>query len=145
MNKKLIILFIGVMSLFGVDNLPIKQQDVSPQQLQKQNRQIVKLAAQELSKQLPQKVDKYTTIIDIKSKDTSLVYVFEINAGAKSDEAIKKEDHSRMQQAITKGVCRSSKRFMDAKITIVYQYISAISKKNLFSFKIDQNICGKIK
>ena len=69
MNKKLVILFIGVMSLFGANNLPIKQQDVSPQQLQKQNRQIVKLAAQELSKQLPQKVDKYTTIVDIKSKD----------------------------------------------------------------------------
>jgi len=137
-----------ILMLFGqiicANNLPIKNQDVSPQQLQKQNKQIAKLAAAAESKNLPQVIDKYTTIISIKAVDTTLIYTFEINTGSKSDEAIIKEDHSRMKQAITRGICRSSKRFMDAQITKRYLYISAISKKKLFQFDIKQADCIEI-
>ena len=123
--------------------MPIKNQDVSPQQLQKQNKKIVQLVAQEILKQLPQKIDKYTTMTNIIAQDTTLIYVHEINTGVKSDEAIIKEDHSRMQRAITNGVCKTSQRFLEAKITLIYQYISAISKKELFKFTIKQSDCLK--
>ena len=126
-------------------DLPIKNQDVSPQQLQKQNRQIVQLASKEISKQLPQKVDKYTTMTKVIGKDTSLLYIFEINSGAKSDEAIIKEDHSRMQKAVTNGICRTSKRFLEAQIDITYRYTSATTKRKLFDFFVDQDVCLKLK
>jgi hypothetical protein len=142
--KKKILFVVAILlytqSIFAQD-VPVKQQDVSPQQLQKQNKQIVQLAATELSKNLPQKVDKYTNIVKVKADNTNLVYIFEINTGAKSDEAIINEDHSKMQEVITQGVCRSSKRFLEAQITIVYKYISAVSKKELFKFKINQANC----
>ena len=125
-------------------SMPIRNQDVSPAQLQKQNTQIVQLVAKEESKNLPQKIDKYTTIKSIEAKGTTLVYTFEINAAPKSDEAIIKEDHSRMQKAVTKGVCQNSKRFMNAQIKKIYVYRSAVSKKKLFEFVIDQDTCIKL-
>ncbi len=132
-----------VQSIFA-NSLPVKNQDVSPQQLEKQNTEIIKLAAIEESKNLPQVIDKYTTIISIEAIDATLIYTFEINTGAKSDQAVIKEDHSRMKKAITQGVCRSSKRFMDAQITKIYIYKSAISKKKLFQFNINQADCFKL-
>jgi len=147
MKKIVLSSFIGFsvcLTLGAVDQLPVKQQDVSPKQLESQNRQIVKLAAAEESKNLPIKIDKYTTIVDIKAQDTTMIYTFEINSGAKSDEAIIKEDHSRMEKAVTQGICRSSKRFMDAQITKIYRYISAVSKRKLFEFKVNQAVCSKL-
>ncbi|MCK5110506.1 MAG: hypothetical protein KAQ94_03220 [Arcobacteraceae bacterium] len=126
------------------NNLPIRNQDVSPQQLQKQNKEIVKLAAQAESKDLPQVVNKYTTIVSIEAVDATMVYTFEINTGSKSDEAIINEDHSKMERIVTEGICTSSKRFMDAQITKTYIYKSAISKKKLFQFDVNQAICFKI-
>jgi len=143
MYKRIFLPIILIQSLFASD-LPIKNQDVSPEQLTKQNKQIAKLAATEESKGLPQKIDKYTTIVDIKAQGTSIIYTFEINTGAKSDAAIIKEDHLRMENAITNGICRSSKRFMDAQITKIYLYKSAISKKKLFEFKVNQAKCYKL-
>ena len=143
--KYLLLLLIFIQILSSNDtNLPIKNQDVSPKQLQKQNKQIVQLVAKEESKNLPQKVDKYTTITSIKAVKNSSIYTFHINTGAKSDEAIMSEDHSKMENAITKGVCRSSKRFMDAQITKIYVYKSAITKKKLFQSVINQAKCNKI-
>ncbi len=141
--KKILILtnILFLSSVVIADKLPIKNQDVSPAQLQKQNKEIVQLVAKEESKTLPQKIDKYTTAISVKAKDTSLIYTFEINTGAKSDQAIIKEDHSRMEKAIIKGVCKRSRRFMNAKISKIYIYKSAISKKELFKFTINQAKC----
>jgi histidine ammonia-lyase len=124
--------------------LPVKQQDVSPQQLQKQNIQIAKYVAIELSKDLPKTIDKYTKFIDIKAKNTNLIYTFEINTGSKSDEAVKKDDYKRMKRSVINGVCRSSKRFMEAQIGITYIYKSAVSKQKLFHFDIDQSKCNNL-
>jgi hypothetical protein len=77
----------------------------------------------------------------VSAKDTTLEYLFEINTGAKSDETVRKEDHARMEKAITEGVCRSSKRFLDAQINISYIYRSATSKSELFRFDITQQKC----
>ncbi len=128
----------------SVSNLPVKNQDVSPKQLQKQNKQVAQLAAEAESKNLPQIVDKYTKIISIKAVNTTMVYTFEINTGSKSDNTVIKEDHTRMKKAITQGICKSARRFMNAQITKVYIYKSAISKKELFRFNIKESDCIEI-
>jgi hypothetical protein len=130
-----------ISSLVSFAKLSIKNQDVSPAQLEKQNKQIVQLAATEISKQLPQKIDRYTTITQVLAQDTNLIYVHEIKVDAKSDDAIIKEDHSRMQKAIIKGVCRTSQRFLEAKINLTYRYISAVTKRKLFEFNINEQTC----
>ncbi len=111
------------------------------EQMQKQNREIVKLASKEISKTLPQKVDSYTTLMTVEGKDTTLIYTFEINTGAKSDDAVRKEDRERMKRAVTTGICDSLKRFLDSKINISYLYISAKSKAELFRFDVTQSEC----
>jgi len=113
--------------------------------IQEQNKKIIKMVVEEISKTLPQKVDKYTEMTKIRDENLTLIYTFEINTGAKSDEAVKKEDKSRMEKAITKGVCQSSKRFLDANVTLTYEYMSATSKNELFSFTMTQQICSELK
>jgi len=133
------------MIMFGVlfaNDLPIKKQDVSPVQLKKQNVEIVALSAKELSKNLPQKIDKYTRLLSVDANHSTLIYSFEINS-TKSDEIIKKEDKSRMREGVTLGVCKSSKRFLEAQIDIRYNYLSAKSGDILFSFDINREKCIK--
>ena len=121
----------------------LQTQELPTSELIKQNRQIVKLASEEISKTLPQKVDNYTILEKVEGKDTTLIYIFEINTGAKSDEAVKNEDRTRMQKAVTQGICRSSKRFLDAEINISYLYKSAASKARLFQFDVSKDDCMK--
>jgi len=123
----------------------IQQQEMPVDQLAKQNRTIVQLTSEEISKTLPQKVDDYTTLLRVEGKDTTLTYVFEINTGAKSDEAVKKEDRTRMRSAVTKGICTRSKRFLDAEINISYLYIGAKSKAELFRFDVNKKTCETVK
>lgn len=133
-----ILLFVQAVS---ADEKNIMVQEYPLTEMQKQNRHIVKLAAKELGRNLPQKVDNYTTLTQIEGKDVTLIYIFEINTGAKSDEAVRKEDRTRMLKAVTNGVCRSSKRFLDAHINISYIYRSAKSKEELFRFTIQREDC----
>ena len=119
----------------------LQTQEMSTDEMKKQNRIIVKLASEEMSKTLPQNIDKYTTLQKVEGKDTKLIYIYEINTGAKSDESIRNEDRSRMQQAVTNGICKSSKRFLDAKIDIAYLYRSATSKEKLFVFNVSKKDC----
>ncbi|OQX60221.1 MAG: hypothetical protein B5M52_00625 [Helicobacteraceae bacterium 4484_230] len=106
-----------------------------------QNSEVLKLAVKELSKDLPRKIDAYTTLVNVRKENLTLVYVYEINTGAKSDEAVRKEDHERMRLAVTDGTCRTSKRFLDSGISISYLYNSAKSKKKLFQFDISRKEC----
>lgn len=141
---KILLTILAVLSpimLFATD---IRSQELSTQNMQKQNAHITELAAQELSKTLPQVIDKHTKLIKVTSKENALVYLFEIDAAPKSDEALKKEDHSGMKEAVTIGVCRSSKRFLEANITITYIYNSAKSKTELFRFDIDNKSCSNL-
>ncbi len=123
------------------NKLPVKNQDVSPEQLAKQNKQITKLAAEQLSKTLPQVINKYTTITNIEAKDTSLIYTYEINTGAKSDEAIIAEDRTQWEKYYIENVCKRSKRFLDAQVNLSYVYISAKTKVKLFQFDVTQAKC----
>jgi hypothetical protein len=118
----------------------ITQADDLQDKIKLQNQNVVKMAAESLSKELPKKVDNFTKLISIKAKDETLLYTFEIDAPS-SDEEIKAKDKTRMQRAVTRGVCKSSKRFLDSDIKISYIYTSAKSKKELFRFDIDKAKC----
>ncbi|BAF72431.1 hypothetical protein [Sulfurovum sp. NBC37-1] len=132
------LLFIQILSA-DENNITVKEYPLK--KMQQQNRSIVKLASEELSRNLPQKVDKYTTLMKIEGKGETLLYIFEINTGTKSDEAVQKEGRTRMQKAVTNGICHSSKRFLDAHIRIAYIYHSATSKKELFRFNVKKKDC----
>jgi hypothetical protein len=138
----LLLLFLGTF-LFCSDATKLSTQEFPQTELKKQKMQIASMVAKELSKNLPQKIDKFTQLVSVTNENATLVYTFEINSGAKSDEAIMKEDHSRMQKAVTKGVCKSSSRFLEAGINTRYIYRSAKSKKRLFIFDITQDQCEK--
>jgi len=120
----------------------MRPQELTSKQLTAQNKEIVSLAAIEMNKTLPQKVDKYTVLNRIESEGTVLKYIFEINTGAKSDETVQKEDRRHMKKAVIDGICRSYKRFLDAQITVSYIYRSASSKADLFRFDIAQKDCN---
>jgi len=123
------------------DKTPVRFQDVSQEKMREQNIEIATLAAKEISKNLPQKIDKYTTLKSIKNNKTTLLYTFTINDATKSDSAIQKQDHTRMQRVVTKGICATSKRFLQAGINISYIYLSAKSNKQLFRFDITKEQC----
>lgn len=146
MNKLMILTILTIVTLGQVlfaDELPVKQQDVSPEQLQKQNIQIASLAAKQLSKDLPQVINKYTTIVSVKAVDTTLTYTYEINTGAKSDETVKSEDRTNWEKIYVKNVCERSKRFLDAQVALSYVYISAKTQAKLFQFDVTQAKCFK--
>ncbi|MCF6173417.1 MAG: hypothetical protein L3J44_06520, partial [Campylobacteraceae bacterium] len=112
-------------------------------QMKIQNLKVAKLAAKAVSSKLPIKIDKYTQFTKIEAKGLRLIYTFEINTGAKSDEAVKHEDKSRMKKYVIKGICQSSIRFLNSKINISYLYISAKTKAKLFQFNVTKNDCKK--
>jgi hypothetical protein len=123
------------------EGLQTQTREFPKEEMQKQNREIVRLSSEEISKTLPQKIDKYTTLTAVEGKDTTLVYTFEINTGAKSDDAVRKEDKTRMQRAVTAGICQSASKFLAAQISISYVYISTASKAELFRFDVSQADC----
>jgi len=125
----------------SLPNVKIDNREFPPKELQKQKNHIAHMVAQEIAKTLPQKVDKYTTLVDVQSDKALLIYTFELNVPSKSDAQIIQEDHTRMQRAITEGVCQSSEKFLTAGINTRYIYKSAQSKKELFRFDITRDIC----
>ena len=141
MKKSLIAL--GIITTLSQSALPegIQQQDLPVSEMQKQKKEIVQMASEEIAKTLPQTVDKYTVLTKVEGKENTMIYTFEINTGAKSDEAVQKEDRTRMQKAVTTGICQYSKRFIDAEIKISYIYIGAKSKKELFRFDVSKADC----
>ena len=143
MKKLLTLFFILLCSVHATDKIQ-EGKEYPIEKIREQNKVIIKMVVEEISKQLPQKVDNYTTMTKIADENLTLVYSFEINTGAKSDEAVRKEDKPRMEKSVTKGVCQSSKRFLDAGISLNYTYISKSSQKTLFSFLLTQKICKEL-
>ena len=147
MNKFLLTASVSIViftQIILASNLPVRNQDVSPKQLQKQNKQITKLAAEQIAKSLPQVVNKYTTATNIKAIGSNLIYIYEINTGAKSDKSVIAEDRMKWEKLYIKNVCQRSKRFLDAQIKLSYQYLSAKTKVKLFQFDVTQEKCFKI-
>lgn len=143
MNKIILLLLALSISLFSSE-IKTKTGEFPAKEMKKQNLEITKLTAQSLSKDLPTVVDQYTTLTKVINKDTTLVWTFEINTGAKSDESVRAEDHSRMKKAVTEGVCQSSSKFLEAGINTSYIYVSAKTKAELFRFDISQKDCTGI-
>ncbi|MEA3370484.1 MAG: hypothetical protein U9Q40_04025 [Campylobacterota bacterium] len=140
MNKIALLLLAFTLSLFSSE-IKTKTGEFPAKEMKKQNLEITRLTAESLSKDLPTSVDKYTTLTKVINEGTTLVWTFEINTGAKSDESIRKEDHSRMKKAVTKGICQSSSKFLEAGIDTSYIYVSAKTKATLFRFDISQKDC----
>jgi len=138
-------LALGIILTFSqlsfAEGLQSKTGEFPPKEMQIQNREIVKLSSEEISKTLPQTIDKYTILTKVEGQDTTLIYTFEINTGAKSDDTVRKEDRTRMQKAVTTGICQSARKFIEAQINISYIYISAKSKAELFRFDVTQANC----
>ncbi|WP_373035971.1 hypothetical protein [Sulfurimonas sp.] len=141
MNKIITISLALCFSLLASDT-PTRTGTFPDKEMKAQNKKIAKLVAKEISSTLPQVIDKYTTLASVKNADTTLVYTFEINTGVKSDEAVQKEDRTRMKQAVTEGVCQSSRKFLEAGINTSYVYVSAKTKTRLFQFDIAQKDCS---
>lgn len=144
----ILVLCISVNLSFAQNELP-KTTDADAQkeadrQLKLQNSEIVKLVVEEINKKLPQKIDDYTQFVSIKSEGLKLISRYEINTAPKSDESVIKEDKPRMEQFVKKGICQSSKRFLESDIDIVYVYANSISKKELFRFDITAKDCVNI-
>lgn len=132
-------IFFTLISILSASGL--RTQELSTKAMSDQKEEIARLAADEISKSLPQTVDKYTKLTEVKSQKNSIIYIFEIETTPKSDETVRKEDYGRMKNAVTQGVCLNSKRFLDANINIKYIYKNAHSKAELFAFDISQNSC----
>jgi len=137
-------LFLAFNSCIYATNLPKRTDNLSTKQMEAQKETITSMYAKEISKTLPKQIDKYTKLLTVTADSSTIIYTLEINSGAKSDKAIQNEDKSRMQRAVTKGVCQTSKRFLDSNINISYLYISAKSKVKLFRFDITKDKCLKL-
>ena len=145
MQKRLLFLGLTLLTMSTSATDIIKEgQEYPLAKMKEQNQQIIKMVVKEISKTLPQKVDKYTSMTKIEENNLTLIYTFEINTGTKSDEDVKEKDKPRMGKAVTKGVCQSSKRFLDSGITLNYAYLNASTKKELFTFSINQKKCKKL-
>lgn len=137
------LLILGTVTLFAQEPMKVdpSAQAKADKQMKLQNRNVIKYVIEEYKSKLPQKVDEYTSFIDIKSEDLTLVYVFEINSGVKTDETIIQEDKKRMAKVVKYGICNSSKRFLESDINIAYVYNSAATKKQLFRFDVTLKDC----
>ncbi len=106
-----------------------------------QNREILAMMKQELSKSIPKKIDPYTTLVGVEVDDLTLISIYEINTGGKSDEAVRKEDMPRMKKAITRGECHRSKVHFENGMAIAYRYKNAATKKDIFNLTITLKDC----
>ncbi len=145
-------LLLSTLALFTISTFAFAQTELkkiddpaaqakADEQLKLQNKHIVKLVVEEVSKTLPQEVDNYTQYVSIKSEGLKLISTFEIKTAPKSDEAVIKEDKPRMESFIIKGICQSSKRFLESNIDIAYVYANAATKKELFRFDVTKSSC----
>ncbi len=114
--------------------------DDMAEKIKLQNQNVVKAAVEALSKELPKRVDPYTQLVGIEADGERLIYTFEVNAGPRSDEELKKRKESRTR-VVTDGVCRTSDRFLKSGIVIVYRYVSAATKKPLFDVVVTKKEC----
>ena len=140
----LYLLMVLVTSSLCAKEMKVQVREFPQKELKKQNIQIATMAAQAMSKNLPQKIDQYTTLRSVKNDNSTLIYTFVISSNTKSDKDIIGEDHSRMQKAITEGVCQSSQRFLKAGINTSYIYVSKKTDSPLFRFDITQAKCTNL-
>ncbi len=106
-----------------------------------QNEAVVQAAVKGIKENLPQKVDPYTTMVDVQGRGTTLVYIFKVDAGPKSDTQLIEEGKDRMTRNVTRGTCRNAVRFLKSGITLVHRYLSAHTGKKLFDVVVRPKDC----
>jgi hypothetical protein len=119
--------------------------DLNVQKMREQNLNVVRKAVEGMRETLPQKVDAYTTLVGVDSNGTTLIYTFEVDAGPKSDETLRKEGRERMAPVIKRGICRSAKRFLQAGITLSYRYLNKTGKHEILRVNVSQKDCPNLK
>jgi hypothetical protein len=95
--------------------------EMSIDKLKQQNRELVQKAVEGLNENLPQKVDDFTQFVGVEGNGTKLTYLFDVDAGPKSDATLRKEGTA-MAPRIRTGICATAKRFLQADITLSYRY-----------------------
>jgi len=113
---------------------------LSIDKLREQNLNVVRKAVEGIRENLPQQVDAYTKLVDVESNGTTLIYIFEVKAGVKTDTALK-EEGAQMVPRIREGICLSSKRFLEADISLRYQYISSTTKTEVLRVDVNKTQC----
>ncbi len=140
--KKMVLAVIPVI-LFGIEAIKENEALKSKfmENLKRQNKTIVKMAAEDISEHLPQKVDKFTTMVGVDHNGTNLIYIYELNVPGKKDEDLIKEGKKRMTSQLKRSSCVSAKRFLQSDITLSYIYKSFKSKKTLFRVDVNKSDC----
>lgn len=139
MNK--IFLTVVLSTLLFSTEIPSRTGELPEKEMKSQKVALAQMVADDISKSLPQVVDNYTTLTSVKNKGATVIYTFEINTGSKSDAAVKKEDRTRMKEAVTAGVCKTSHKLIQAGINASYIYLSTKTKDKLFEFNITKEDC----
>ncbi len=129
------------MCIVGVLVTALGWADANVSRKDRQNSEILEMMKSELSKALPKKIDAYTTLIGIEVEQQTLVYVYTINTGVKSDESVRREDMPRMRKTIIRGECRRSKIHFENGMNIEYRYRNATTQTELFRIHISMKNC----
>ena len=116
--------------------------DLKIDKMRMQNLNVVKKAVEGIRETLPQKVDAYTQMVSVDSNGTELIYTFEVDAGPKSDDTLKKDGQSRMAPVIRKGICTDAKRFLQSDIIITYRYLNKATQNEILKVTIDKKACN---
>ncbi|KYJ85895.1 hypothetical protein [Sulfurovum riftiae] len=115
--------------------------ELSVDKIKEQNLNVVRKAVEGIGEHLPEKVDQYTTLTGIDSNGTRLIYIFEVDGGMRSDEALKEDGKKRMAPVIKAGICQGSQRFLQADINISYRYLSKASKNEILRVDVSKEDC----
>ena len=118
--------------------------DLHVDKMREQNLNVVKKAVEGIGKTLPQKVDAYTTMVAIESNGTKLIYTLEVDAGPKSDNALRKEGRERIAPVVKKGICHSAKRFLQAGIDVAYRYLNKATGREILRVDVSEKDCQKL-
>jgi len=113
---------------------------LSIDKLKAQNLNVVQKAVAGIRETLPQKVDDYTQIVAIDNNGTKLIYTFEVQGGPQNDEAMRQKGE-KMAPRIKEGICMSSKRFLQADISVKYRYINSATKHQILAVDVDKKSC----
>jgi hypothetical protein len=115
--------------------------DLHVDKMREQNLNVVKKAVEGIGETLPQKIDPYTTMVRIESNGTKLIYTLEVDAGPKSDEALRSEGEKRIAPVVKRGICKSAERFLKAGIDIAYRYLNKATGNEILRVEVTEKDC----
>jgi len=118
--------------------------DMRVDKMREQNLNVVKKAVEGIKKSLPQKIDAYTTIVNIENNGTKLIYTLMVDGGPKSDKTLREEGARRMAPVVRNGICQSARRFLQSGIDIGYRYLSKRTKKEILRVDVSEKDCEDV-